>query len=339
MNGSVLFLLGLLSVCCVIVPAANAAAATEPKIGFVLSTLQEERYIKDQKYFVNEAHKLGFKPVVVSADNNPQTQTAKVENLLSEGVKALVIQPVNSNAATNLVRMAHDDNVPVIAYDRVISNAPIDYYITENAFKIGVLQAEAAVKATHGKGNYVLVLGQAGHNIATEITRGYHSVLSKYPDIHIVVEKNHENWSPSLALATVENALARYNNNIQAVLCNNSGMANAAVQALNEQKLAGKVFVAGADADVAAIKNIVAGKQQVDVMQDIEKMARDSADIAYKLALKQKIALNQAKTVEFKNGRFEVPMDTIPVYLIDKGNIDQRIIKSGFHTRAEIYGH
>ena len=339
MKRTSLFLLGLLPAVCIMGLSKNVLAATaQPKIGFILSTLQEERYIKDQKYFTDEARKLGFKPIVVSADNNPQTQTAKVENLLSEGVKALVIQPVNSNAATNLVRMAHDDNVPVVAYDRVITNAPIDYYVTENAFKIGVLQAEAAVKATHGKGNYVLVLGQAGHNIANEITRGYHSVLSKYPDIHIVVEKNHENWSPSLALATVENALAMYNNNIQAVLCNNSGMANAAVQALNEQKLAGKVFVAGADADVAAIKNIVAGKQQVDVMQDIEKMARDSADIAYKLALKQKVALN-GDTVEYKNGRFEVPMDTVPVYLINKKNLNKRIFKTGFHTRAEIYGH
>ena len=79
-----------------------SAQAETIKIGLVLSTLQEERYQKDQKYFTDEAKKLGFTPIVVSADNNPQTQTAKVENLLSQGVKALVIQPVNSDAAANL---------------------------------------------------------------------------------------------------------------------------------------------------------------------------------------------------------------------------------------------
>jgi ABC-type xylose transport system substrate-binding protein len=92
--------------------------AAPMKIGLVLSTLQEERYQKDQKYFNEEAKKLGFEAIVVSADNNPQTQSAKVENLLSQGVKALVIQPVNSEAAANLVKMAHEDKVPVVAYDR-----------------------------------------------------------------------------------------------------------------------------------------------------------------------------------------------------------------------------
>src|SRR6185503_17943743 len=83
----------------------KATAAEKVKIGFVLSTLQEERYQKDQKFFKDEAAKLGFEPVLVAADNNEQTQTAKVENLLSMGVKALIIQPVNSNAAGALVRM------------------------------------------------------------------------------------------------------------------------------------------------------------------------------------------------------------------------------------------
>src|SRR5690606_25003640 len=113
---------------------------------------------------------------------------------------------------------------------------------------VGVLQAEAAVKATGGKGNFVILMGHAGQSAAVDITRGNLDVLKKHPGIKIVVQKNHENWSPSLALATVENALAQYKNNIAAILANNSGMANAAVQALAEQKLTGKVFVAGSDA-------------------------------------------------------------------------------------------
>src|ERR1041385_8894334 len=87
------------------------AAAKKIKIGFVLGTLQEERYQKDQKYFTEEAKRLGFEPIVVAADNNEHTQASKVENLLADGVKALVIQAVNSDAAASLVKEAHDDKV------------------------------------------------------------------------------------------------------------------------------------------------------------------------------------------------------------------------------------
>lgn len=314
--------------------AVRPALAEKVKIGFVLSTLQEERYQKDQKFFTDEAKKLGFEPIMVSAENNSQTQTAKVENLLSMGVKALVIQPVNSKAAANLVRLAHQDKVPVVAYDRMIADAPVDFYVTQDSFQVGVLQAEAAVKATGGKGNYVLLLGQAGHSVANEITRGVKSVLAKNPGVKVVVERSHDNWSTSLAMATVENALTQYKNKIDAVLANNSGMAQGAVQALAEQGLAGKVFVAGADADLAAIKNIVAGRQSFEVLKDIAPLAQTSAQVAFQLATGK----TPTPTTTIMSGKHKVPVIATPVYAIDKDNVEERIFKTGFHNKAAVLG-
>ena len=314
---------------------ASVGRAAEPvKIGFVLSTLQEERYQKDQKFFEEEAKKLGFIPVLASAENNPQTQRAKVENLLSQGVKAIVIQPVNSQAAASLVKIAHEDKVPVVAYDRMIADAPVDFYVTQDSFQVGVLQAEAAVKATGGKGNYVILMGQAGHSVANEITRGVKSVLAKHPNIKVVLEKTHEGWSQSLAMATVENALTQNNNKIDAILANNSGMAQGAVQALGEQGLAGKVFVAGADADLASIKNIVAGKQQFEVLKDIAPLAQTSAQVAFKLARGEK----PTATANVESGKFKVPSIATPVYAVDKSNLEERIFKTGFHPKAAVLG-
>ncbi len=304
------------------------------KIGFVLSTLQEERYQKDQKYFAEEAARLGFEAIMVSADNNPQTQTAKVENLLSKGIKVLVIQPVNSQAAANLVTMAHAEKVPVVAYDRLIIDSPVDFYVTQDSFKVGVLQAEAAVKATGGKGNYVILMGQAGHSVANEITRGVKSVLAKNPGIKIVVEKNHEGWSSSLAMATVENALTQYKNKVDAIIANNSGMAQGAVQALVEQGLTGKVFVAGADADLAAIKNIALGRQQFEVLKDISPLAKGSAEVAFRLAEGKK----PTSTSMTQNGKFSVPTLSTVVYGIQKDNLEERIYKTGFHTKESVSG-
>jgi D-xylose transport system substrate-binding protein len=324
---------GLLLISISLLLSTSQAAHGAPiKIGFVLSTLQEERYQKDQKYFIDEAKKEGFEPLVLSADNNAQTQTAKVENLLSQGVKAIVIQPVNSNAAANLVKMAHDDHVPVVSYDRLIVKAPVDMYLTSDAFKVGSMQAEAAVKATGGKGNYIILKGQSGHSVVAEIMKGIHSVLDKYPDIKIVVEKNHDAWSPTLAMATTENALTLYKNNIAAVLANNSGMANGAVQALQAQKLTGKVFVAGSDADLAAIKNIVAGKQQFEVMLDIEGLARTAARVAGELATGKKPKAD--KVIESEG--FKVPTISMGVFAVTKDNLEERIYKTGYHTREAV---
>ena len=98
-----------------------------------------------------------------------------------------------------------------------------------------MLQAEAAIAATGGKGNYVLLAGQAGHSVATEITRGYEDTLAPYVargDIEIVMKQNHSAWSPEQALKTVEDALTRTGGHIDAILANNSGMARGAVQAI-----------------------------------------------------------------------------------------------------------
>lgn len=314
--------------------AIDSQALAATKVGFVLSTLQEERYQKDQKFFIDEAKKLGLEPIVVAADNNAQTQTAKVENLLSQGVKVLVIQAVNSNAAANLVTMAHQDKVPVVAYDRFITNAPVDAYITVNAVQIGALQAEAAVKATGGKGNFVILKGQAGHSIVGEHMKGINSVLSKHPNIKVVVEKFHDQWSPALAMTTTENALSQYKNDVAAVIANNSGMANGAVQALAAQKLTGKVFVAGSDADLTAIKNIVAGRQQFEVMFDIEGLARKAAQVAAQLAKGEKPKADQTTD----SGTFKVPTIATPVLAVTKDNLEERIFKTGFHAKSAVMG-
>lgn len=304
------------------------------KVGFVLATMNEERYSKDKKYFMDYAATQGADVEFASCDDKVDVQTAKVETLLSKGVQALVIQPVNSEAAGSVAQLAKRDGVPVIAYDRIIRNAPIDLYVTQNSFQVGVLQAEAAVKATGGKGNYIILMGEAGHSVADEITRGNLSVLGKYPQIKVVVRQNHPGWSTALALSTVENALTRYKNNIQAVLANNDGMALGAIQALEEQKLAGKVFVGGADADVAAVRDIIKGRQSMTVLKGIKPLAEAAVRAAVALAKKQK----PSSDASMPNGAGDVPVINTPVETVTKDNVKPLLIDSGFHTAEAVYG-
>ncbi len=308
--------------------------AADLKIGFVLSTMQEERYAKDRQFFEEQAKKLGATVIFAACDNSERSQASKVENMLAKGIKALVIQPVNSNAAAPFVEAAHKAGVPVIAYDRIINNADLDYYVTQDSFAVGKMQAEAAVKATGGKGNYVILSGQAGHSVAAEITRGNLEVLKNYKDIKIVSQQSHNAWSASEAMATVENVLTKQKNDVAAILANNSGMANGAVQALDQQKLAGKVFVAGADADLPSIRNIIAGKQQFEVLKAWKPLAEAAANLAVELAKGNKPKAPST----FKNGTKDVPTINTPVFAVDRANIDEQIIAYGIHTKEAVYG-
>ncbi len=314
--------------------AEALAAAPSLKIGFILATMQEERYQKDKKAFEQAVTKLGGKVYFASCNNSEQSQAAQVDNLLSQGIQALVIQPVNGETAAAFVKQAKQDGVPVVSYDRLIKSAPIDAYITEDAEKVGALEAEAAAKFTGGKGNYVILMGQAGDPNAEARTAGALHVLAKYPAIRIVVKQYHNGWSPELAMKTMENALTQQKNDIQAVIANNSGMARGAVQALEEQKLAGKVFVAGADADLAAVRDIVAGKQHFEVYVPIQDMAESAARTAVALARKEKFKFD----LRTPNGALDVPTVASPALGVDRASIDARLIQTGFHTRQAVYG-
>lgn len=304
------------------------------KVGFILATMNEERYTKDKTYFTDFVRSQGAEVEFASCDGKVDLQTAKVETLLSKGVDVLVIQPVNGEAASSVVALAKKDSVPVVAYDRLIKNADIDAYVTQNSFQVGVLQAEAAVKNTNGKGNYILLMGEAGHSVADEISRGVVSVLVKHPGVRLVVKQNHPNWSSALALATVENALTKNKNNIQAILANNDGMALGAVQALDEQKLSGKVFVAGADADLTAIKDILKNKQSMTVLKGIKPLAEEAVKVALALAKKEPFKFDETKN----NGLKNVPVINTPVVKITKDNIQSEIVNTGFHTQQSVFG-
>ncbi len=300
----------------------KADAKKSPDVAFLLATLQEERYQKDRKFFEQHAANLGLSVVTFSADNDGAKQLAQVEDALAMGAKVLVIQPTDSKAAASYVTLAkHGGRAKVIAYDRSILSPELDYYVSHDSYRVGVLQAEAAIQATHGKGTYVLLSGQAGHSVAAEITRGYHETLAPYiarGDITIAMEQSHSAWSAEQALRTVEDALTKADNKIDAILANNSGMARGAIQAT--RKLGVKVFIAGADADAANINAVCAGTQTIEVLKDIQPLAETAAAVA------KAILDGKAPTDKMVAVRVEVITPANAKTLID----------SGFLTRDQV---
>ncbi|MEO8707153.1 MAG: substrate-binding domain-containing protein, partial [Kofleriaceae bacterium] len=277
----VLAALGLAVIAVIAYATLSSSKQPAPDVAFLLSTLAEERYQKDVRYFEAHAAKLGLRSVVFAADNDNAKQLAQVEDALTLGAKVLVIQPTDSKSAASYLAIAHARGAKVIAYDRTIASPELDYYVSHDSYRVGVLQAKAAIAATAGKGKFVILSGQSGHSVANEITRGYDDTLAPYVargDIEIVVRQSHSAWAPEQALRTVEDAITRFGR-IDAILANNSGMARGAVQAVTREKLA-HVFIAGADADAANVGMVCEGTQSIEVLKDIQPLAETAADVA-----------------------------------------------------------
>jgi D-xylose transport system substrate-binding protein len=332
---------GLLSFGCVQSPQGeNSSADKKPKtgkirIGFLMDTLKEERWIKDRDLFVSRANELGAEVIVQSADGKDETQIKQAESLLLQGVDVLVVIPHNSEVSATIVEKAKKENVPVISYDRLIRNSEPDLYISFDNEKVGEMQAKYLIEKAP-KGNYMLIGGAPTDNNAQLFRKGQMNILQPFidkGDIKIVADQWAKDWLPDEALKHTENALTQQKNDIVAIVASNDGTAGGAIQPLIRQSLAGKIFVSGQDADLAALQRIVQGTQSMTVYKPVTKLAVRSAEAAVSLAKKEKIETNG----KINNGKIDVPSILLEPISVDKNNLDATVIKDGFHKREDVY--
>src|SRR5687767_8431341 len=145
----------------------NSAPTSDKKIkiGFAMDTLKEERWVRDRDAFEAHCKKLEVECVITVADNKADKQANDVDNLLTQGIDALVIAPHDATQAASMVDKAKAKGVPVISYDRLINSDKIDAYISHQVPVIGKRIAEYAL-AKQPKGNYVMVYGSSTDNNA-----------------------------------------------------------------------------------------------------------------------------------------------------------------------------
>src|SRR6266571_3308847 len=271
--------------------AAGSAGAKPIVIGFSMDTLKEERWQRDRDEVVKAAEKMGARVLVQAANGNDALQNSQAENLLTQGIDVLLVAPHNGKTAATIVDAAHKAGVPVIAYDRLILDSDLDLYVTFDPVRVGELQGDYAAKR-RPQGNYVFVGGAPTDNNALLLREGQMKVLKPSVDkgdVKIVSDQWARDWQPIEALKIMENALTRVNNQVDAVVASNDGTAGGAIQALTEQKLAGKVLVTGQDAELAACQRIVAGTQSMTIYKPLKKLAEQAADYAVKLAQRRPV--------------------------------------------------
>ena len=325
-------------------PAAVQTPASNAPIAFLLASLADERSQSAKELFIQTAESLTATVLFDQADNDAAKQKAQVANALSQGAQVLVIQPVDGDAAAAYVDAAHKAGARVISFDRLIKTRDLDAYVANDNFRAGQLEARQALSwltavKVKTPWNFVLLEGAAGDGVAAEITRGYYDVLKTPIDkkqVVVAVDQAHSAWSSDQALKTTQDALAKTKNNLQAILANNSAMALGAREALDQQNLLGKVFVAGAGADIENIRDICASQEMLAVVEDVKPVAIAAAQLAVAMANGKSVADTKMAQATIKVADRQVPLVDLAVQEVTSNTVQAALVQTGYYTTDQI---
>ncbi|WP_027006580.1 sugar ABC transporter substrate-binding protein [Conexibacter woesei] len=324
----------------------NATKTTDNTKGGTIALLLPEtkttRYeLHDRPTFVAKVQALcpACKIDYANANQDPVRQQQQAEAAITKGAKVLVLDAVDAKAAVATVNRAKAAGIPVIAYDRLITGAPIAYYVSFNNVKVGELQAQTLIDkiGAAGRGKSIVMLnGSPTDPSSGDYKRGAHSVLD-HAQVRIGKEYDTQDWSPDKAEREMEQAItALGKDRIVGVYSANDGMASGAIAAMKGGGIDPKSLpTTGQDSEVAAIQRILVGDQYMTIYLRIKKQAEASAEIAVALAQgKQPPAgLVNAKT---DNGAGQVPSVLLAPTAVTKDNIKDTIIADDFLTSKEI---
>ncbi len=266
--------------------AAAAGGDDEIIVGVSWNNYNEERWAKSDEPAIQAAlDAAGASYISTDAGSSAEQQLADVEQLISQGADALIILAQDGTAILPAVESALTQGVPVIAYDRLIEN-PGALYITFDNVEVGRMQARAVYELVP-EGNYVFIKGNQADANADFLRGGQQEVLQEAIDSGAIVnvgESYTDNWDPAIAQTNMEQFLTQNNNEVDAVVASNDGMAGGVVEALRAQGLAGIVPVSGQDGDAAALNRVALGEQAVSVWKDARELGEAAGEAAVALA-------------------------------------------------------
>lgn len=315
--------------------SGDSGDSSDVTIGISVSDLRLERWQKDVDLMTNAAKAQGAKVEVASANADEQLQVSQCENLISKGVDILIIVAQNSEALASTVADAHDAGIKVIAYERLLMNCDVDYYVTFDPIAVGEAQAQSLIdlKPT---GKYFLLGGSPTDNNAKIYREGQMNVLQPLidkGDIEVVGDQWVKDWDTDEAFNIVENGLTANNNDIDAIVASNDSTAQGSAQAVAGQDLQGQILISGQDADLVSCQYIVEGLQTSTVYKPLPKLAEKAIEVA--MALINGEELKGDTTMN--NGKIDVPSTLIDVVSVTKDNMMDTVIADGFQTYEDVY--
>ena len=319
-------------------PAAPSASA-RPLIGLSLDTLKEERWQRDKSTFEAKAADMGVDLLIQAANSDDTRQMQDVQALISRRVGAIIVAPHNGAAMAKAVTLAHEAGIPVISYDRLVTGADVDLYVSFDTVRIGEMQAEALLAKLKGRrrpARIVRIYGAKTDHNSFLMKDGQDKILGPLiarGEIKVLHEDWAEDWKPENAKKIMNAALTRHGHGIDGVLCANDGTAGGAIQALSEEGLAGKVVVVGQDAELVACQRIAAGTQSATIYKPTVLEVDAALDAAVKLAKGRPVVARD----EIDNGFAKIPTILRDTIVVTKENLMDTVVKDGYHSYDDVY--
>ncbi len=311
--------------------AEQTEAVKKIQIGMTFDSFIIERWERDRDIFVSTAKDIGADVNVQNANGDISEQKKQIEYFIKKKMDVIVIVAVDSSSLSEEVRKAKNAGIKVIAYDRMLNNSDADLYISFDNETVGKFMADAIIKAMPDGGDIIKINGPSKDNNVSLVNHGFDKEIIHH-GITVIDTFYASEWNGEEAFNYMtENS--KKADEVQAVMCGNDSLAGQVVRYLSEQRQAGKVAVVGQDADLDACQRIVEGTQTMTVYKPIEKLAKKAAECAVALVKGEDIP--EAETIG--DGKYAIPYVYIEPVSVDKNNIDNVIIDSGFHLREDVY--
>lgn len=336
---------------------SDAGVSSEDKglAGVSMPTKSSERWVSDGASMVKEFEALGYEVDLQYAEDVIENQVAQIENMITKGVKILVIAPIDGESLTDVLEKANAEDIKVISYDRLIKSTEfVSYYATFDNFKVGVQQAsyiEDKLGLKDGKGpfNIELFAGSPDDNNAYFFFDGAISVLKPYMDSGKLVVRSKQTtieqvatlrWDGALAQTRMDNLLsANYSSeNVDAVLSPYDGISIGIISSLKGVGYGSAdkplPIVTGQDAELASVKSIIAGEQTQTVFKDTRELAKKAVAMADAVLSGKEPEVNDTKT--YDNGKKVVPSYLLEPVSVDSSNYEAVLVGSGFYTKDQL---
>jgi putative multiple sugar transport system substrate-binding protein len=324
-------------------------------VGVSMPTKSSTRWISDGNSMVSALAAKGYKADLQFADDDIPNQLAQIENMITKGVKVLVIAAIDGTTLSNALQKAADKGIKVVSYDRlIVGSKNVDYYATFDNFQVGVLQAQSLEKALglkEGKGPFNIELfgGSSDDNNAFFFYDGAMSVLQPYIDKGKLVVQSKQlgmtkvstlRWDGAVAQARMENLLSAYYGkaHLDAVLSPYDGISIGILSALKgvgygsgAQAMA---YVSGQDAEVPSVKSIIRKEQYSTVFKDTRELAKVTAGMVDSMMSGKKVEINDTKT--YNNKVKIVPSYLLKPVSVDLSNYKQVLVGSGYIKEEQL---
>ncbi|MBN2625469.1 MAG: sugar-binding protein [Spirochaetales bacterium] len=348
-------LIGLTALASLPLFANGGGEKTDQKIvGIAMPTQSSQRWIQDGSYMKDILEQRGYKVDLQYAEDNIDAQVNQIENMIVKGADCLVIAAIDGAALFNVLEQAAQNDVKIISYDRLIVNTPhVSYYATFDNFKVGVIQATSLVegldlKNKKGPFNIELFAGSPDDTNAYYFFDGAMSILQPYIDKgQLVVVSGQTDfeqvatlrWDGVVAQQRMDNLLAAYytDKNVDAVLSPYDGLSIgilSAVKSVGYGSAKPLPLVSGQDAEVPSVKSILAGEQYSTVFKDTRTLAKRASDMVDAVLQGKKPEINNTTT--YDNGVFVVPSFLETPVSVDKSNVIEALIDTGYYTKDQI---